>query len=87
MKLVGDFLARFERLTPPHDALKRAVANAVHDVVRAPVSPEHVSIQNGVAFVKVSSIVRNKIHLERGRILEHVFSEIPKARDTLRDVR
>lgn len=87
MKLVGDFLARFQNLTPPHDALKRAVTNALFDVLKISVSMEQVSIQNGIAFVRTSSIVRNKIHLERARILETIFTEMPKARDLLRDVR
>jgi len=87
MKLVGDFLARFQNLTPPHDALKRAVVDAVFDVTKVRLNLEQVAIQNGVAFIKTSSVARNMVHVHRGKILETVFQNLPKARDSLRDIR
>ncbi|MEK7613341.1 MAG: hypothetical protein AAB439_00480 [Patescibacteria group bacterium] len=87
MKLVGDFLARFQNLTPPHDALKKAVANALSDTIKATVRPESVSIQHMVVFVRTSSIIKNTIQLNRRAILEHIFENMPKARDLIRDIR
>lgn len=87
MKLVGDFLSRFQNLTPPDDALRRAVAAAVFTVARVPAKKSDVSIANGVAFVRTSSVAKSAIRIKRGAILEEVFQEFPKARATIRDVR
>ena len=87
MKLVGYFLDKFQSLTPPDGALKKSISTALHDVVGVTVPVKNISIQNGVAFVKTSSIVKSTIHLSRGKILESIFTELPKARDSLRDVR
>ncbi len=87
MKLVGDFLSRFQNLTPPNDAVKRAVQEALREVVGVEVPRENISIQYGVVFLKTSSIVKNTIRLQRGKILETIFSALPKARDSIRDLR
>jgi hypothetical protein len=87
MKLVNDFLARFQNLTPPDDSLKRAIANAVYSVARVPVKKKDVSISNSTAFVECSSIAKSALHLKRGAILEEVFQQIPNARGKLRDIR
>lgn len=87
MKLVGDFLSRFQSLTPPHDSLKRAVSESLREVLGISVPLDKISIKNGVAFVGVSSIAKNAIQLNRGKVLATVFERTPKARDTLRDIR
>lgn len=87
MKLAKDFLSKFHSLTPPHDAVKRAVANAVQAVAHVPIAKKDVSVTRGVAFVRASSIAKSAIRLKRGEILEHVFSALPKARETVRDIR
>lgn len=87
MKLVGDFLQRFQNLTPPDDAVRKAITIALYDVVRATIKPENIKIQHGVAFVKTSSVVKNTIQLNRAKILNHVFENLPKARENIRDIR
>lgn len=87
MKLVGDFLARFHGLTPPNDSLRRAVAEALSDIVRVRVPSEKITIQNGVAHVQVSSVAKSAIRVRRGEILHAVFENLPKARTSLRDIR
>lgn len=87
MKLVGDFLSRFQSLTPPHDSLKRAVSDALREVLGISVPLDKVSIKNGVAFVGVSSVAKSAIQVHRGKVLTAVFERTPKARDTLRDIR
>ncbi len=87
MKLVADFLSRFQHLTPPDEALRKAVAVTVLAVANVPIKKEDVSIANGVAFIRCSSIARSAIRTKRGMILTELFKELPNARDTLRDVR
>lgn len=87
MRSAGDFLSKFQKLTPPDDALRRAVASAVTKVLGKEVSKGQVKIQNGVAFIDVSSIAKNKIRLERRAILDLLFEKIPKAADKVRDIR
>jgi hypothetical protein len=87
MKSAGDFLSKFQKLTPPDDALRKAVASAVHAVVQAPVTKTQVKIQNSVAFIQVSSIAKNKIRLHRREILDLIYESIPKARESIRDIR
>lgn len=87
MKSAGNFLSKFEKLTPPNDAVRRAVAVAVGKVVGKQITKTQVKIQNQVAFVDVSSIVKNKIRLERKEILELVYESIPKGKDLVRDIR
>lgn len=87
MKLVGDFLSRFYSLTPPHDAVKRAVAESLRDVVGVLVQKEKISIDNGIAHIPVSSVAKNVIKINRGVLLNRVFERLPKARESLRDIR
>ena len=87
MKLASDFLSRFLKLTPPNDALRRAVSSAVTQVIGAEVPKGAVRIHNGVAFVEVSSVAKNKIRLERRAILDLVYEKLPSAAGLVRDIR
>lgn len=87
MKLVSDFLARFQNLTPPDDAVRRAVASAVFFVAKVPIKKEDVSISNSVAFIRCSSIAKSAIQVARGAILDELFQGMPKARNAVRDIR
>lgn len=87
MKSAGDFLSRFQKLTPPNDALRRAVARAASAVLGTPVSKEKVRMQNHVAFIDLSSVAKHKLRIERTALLNLIYDELPKARDLVRDVR
>jgi len=87
MKLARDFLSRFQNLTPPNDSVRKAVSSALGETLNLHVPPGSVSIQNGVAHVKVSSVAKSTIRLNRGKILDAVFERVPKARESLRDIR
>lgn len=87
MKLVGDFLSRFQNLTPPNDSLKQAISETVKTTLNIQCPKENISISNGVAYLKISSVAKNTIRVNRGRVLEYLFERLPKARDTIRDVR
>ncbi len=87
MKLVSDFLARFQNLTPPDDALRRATAAAISFAAKVPIKKEDISISNNVAFVRCSSIAKSAIQIARGAILAELFQEMPKARNAVRDIR
>ena len=87
MKQAGDFLAKFNKLTPPDDAIKRAIISAVQVVVGKVLTKANIKIHNGVAFIEVSSILKNKIRIERRSILDLIYEKIPKARDSVRDIR
>lgn len=87
MKSIGDFLARFNALTPPDDAVKKAVAGAVSEALKVPVSPRAVQVAHGVAFISGSSVMKSAIAVQRGTILATLYEALPKARETVRDVR
>lgn len=87
MKLIGDFLARFQSLTPPDDALRRVIADIVERKARVPAIKADISISNGVAFVRCSSIAKSAIQVKRGEILTELYEELPKARESVRDIR
>jgi hypothetical protein len=87
MKIAGDFLSKFQKLAPPNDALRRAVATAVSSVIGKEIPKGSVKIQHGVAFIDVPSIAKNKIRIERKVILDLLYEKIPKAKDSVRDIR
>ncbi len=87
MKPAGDFLSKFKSLTPPDDAIRRAVAQAVRSVAGVPIQKDAVTITRGIAFVECSSVAKSAIRAARGDILAELFLELPKARDTVRDIR
>lgn len=87
MKLVGDFLKRFQSFTPPHDSLKSAIAEIINKVAGVKISKKAVRIQSGTAYITGSSIFKNNIRVKRGEILEALYEEIPKSRDSVRDIR
>ncbi len=87
MHRLSDFLSRFRGMTPPDDALKKALARAVQASVGAPVNIKDISLSNGIAFIRVSSVAKNAIRLARGKILNELVAEYPKARGLVRDIR
>lgn len=87
MRLAKDFLSRFKALTPPDDAVRRAVATAVSSVAGVPITKKEVSVAHGVAFIKASSVAKSAVRAHRGEILAELFRELPKARESVRDVR
>ena len=87
MKLVGDFLARFNSLTPPHDSVKVAIAEVVSRVLGVSISKKDVRIQNGTAFVAGSSVMKNVLRAKRGEVLTQLYEAVPRTRETIRDVR
>lgn len=87
MKLVGDFLERFNKLSPPNDSLKSELVKSLKETLDIYCSKEKISIQNGVAFVRVSSVVKNTIQINRNIVLRNLFERVPRAKDTIRDIR
>jgi hypothetical protein len=87
MKPVKDLLSRFKKLTPPDQAVRRAVAEAISEIARVPVTLKEISIKNSVAFVKCSSIARNVIYSKRPMILAALMRNLPRAERLIRDVR
>lgn len=86
MKPVGNFLSRFQKLTPPDGAIRKAVADAITDITRVPLSQKNVSIKNGIAFISASSIAKNAIRMRRIEILSQVSRVLPR-NATLHDIR
>lgn len=87
MRPAGDFLSRFQKLTPPNDALRRTIAQAASFVLGVRVEKGQVTIHNGVAFVDVSNVAKHKLRTERRAVLDEVYERLPKARELVRDVR
>lgn len=87
MKLAKYFLEKFHALQPPDDSLRRVIAEAVRSVAGVPVTVKDISISHGVAFVRSSSVAKSAIRTQRVEILDQIFSTLPKARDSIRDVR
>lgn len=87
MKLIGDFLARFNKLTPPDDAVKSAVVAAVQEATNITLSKKAIRIQNETVFVAGSSVMKNTLKIHRGKILEAIYEDLPKSRDSVRDIR
>ncbi len=87
MKKVQGFLDKFQKLTPPQDAIRSAVATAVTAVLGTPVGKDKVRVQNGIAFVAVSSVAKNKLRLGRETFFALLYERLPKARNLVRDVR
>ena len=87
MKKVQGFLDKFQKLTPPQDAIRGAVATAASAVLGTPVSKDKVRVQNGIAFVTLSSVAKNKLRLGRETFFTLLYERLPKARVLVRDVR
>jgi hypothetical protein len=87
MRLVGDFLSRFKSLTPPDEAVKVALARLVGDIAGIPISKKDISLSRGTAFIECSSVAKSALRPMRGEILRELYSELPKAREAVRDIR
>ncbi|OGG43050.1 hypothetical protein A2841_01600 [Candidatus Kaiserbacteria bacterium RIFCSPHIGHO2_01_FULL_48_10] len=87
MKSASDFLSKFNNLTPPDDAVRKAVAESVSRIVGVPLTKGDVSLSRGIAFVKCSSVQKSAIKLARAAVFEDLYARLPKARDTVRDIR
>ena len=86
MKRANDFLKKFQSLTPPHDALKKAIVNAAR-VYGVNLSKGQVKMHNATAYIEAPSIIKNKIRIHRGDILRHIHTELPKSSFLIRDIR
>lgn len=87
MKQVGSFLSRFQNLTPPDEAVKNEIARAVKNIAGVPVSKKNVTLARGIAFIDCSSVGKSVIRTRKAEILEEIFAALPKARESVRDVR
>ena len=87
MKLAKDFLAKFQSLTPPDESVRSTVADTVRRVAGVPLKKKDVTLSRGIAFIDCSSIAKSAIRSARGEILKELYTELPKARDTVRDIR
>lgn len=87
MKLASTFLSRFQKLTPPNDALRRAVAKAVSGVLGTEIPKERVTIRMQTAFVEVPSVQKHKLRIERNEVLSLIYESLPHARNLVRDIR
>ena len=87
MKKIQGFLDKFHKLTPPNDAVRRAIAVAASAVLGVPVEKGQIKVTNGTAFVAVSSVAKHKLRLERRAVLELLYEKMPKARDSVRGIR
>lgn len=87
MKQLGNFLDKFQKLTPPNDAVRAAVAHAASSVLGTPVGKDKVRVQNGVAHLTLSSVARNKLRVARQSFFALLYEKMPRARELVRDVR
>lgn len=87
MKLVGDFLSRFKNLTPPNDSIKNALVESLAEILGVSVSKNAIRLAQNTAFVSTSSVIKNTIQINRGRVLERLYEKAPKAKETIRDIR
>lgn len=87
MKRAGDFLAKFNKLTPPQGSVRRAVVESVARVAGVSLKESDVSLSRGVVFLQCSSVAKSAIRLVRGVIFEDLYQHLPKARDQVRDIR
>jgi hypothetical protein len=87
MKHAASFLDRFQNLTPPNDAVRKAVAEAIRAIAGVPITREQVKVVRDVAFITCSSIARSAIRRSRANILEELAKKLPKANELVRDIR
>ena len=87
MKLAKDFLSKFKNLTPPDDAVRKAVADSIARIVGVPLKKGDVLLSRGIEFVQCSSVQKSAIRVSRAAVFEELYARLPKARDTVRDIR
>jgi hypothetical protein len=87
MKSAGDFLSKFKNLTPPDDAVRKAVVVSVRRVAGVTLAQADITLSRGVAFVKCSSVAKSAIRVLLKDIFEDLYTSMPKARETVRDIR
>lgn len=87
MKLVGDFLSRFQNLTPPDEAVRETLARVVRATAGIPISKKEVTISRSTAFIECSSVAKSLLRVHRGEILKELYAELPKSREVVRDIR
>ena len=87
MKLASDFLLKFQTLTPPDESVRSAVAETVRRVAGVPATKKDITLSRGIAFISCSSVAKSAIRSARSEILKDLYEELPKARETVRDIR
>ena len=87
MKVLNDFLQRFQNLTPPDQALRKAAAEAIRQIAGVPVSYDAVSIARSTVFVKCSSVAKSTIRALRADIFKEIERRLPSAAGRVRDIR
>ncbi len=87
MKLASDFLSKFKNLTPPDDAVRKAIADSILRIAGVLLTKEQVSLSRGIAFLKCSSIKKSAIRVLRAAVFEDLYARLPKAREVVRDIR
>ena len=81
---IQEYLARFSRLTPPDESVRRTMRSAIAAVCGITIPIEAIRIVRGVARLSVSPIERSEITLAKREILQWVRQRLPDG--SLRDI-
>jgi len=87
MRIIGDFLSRFQHLTPPHETVKSALTLSLKETLDIACPKDRISLSRGVVYIRMSSVVKNMVQVNRSKVLQNLFERLPKARDLVRDIR
>lgn len=87
MKLAGDFLQRFQKLTPPNGSVRKALSASIREETGIVVAQSNINVSRLVAYVQCPSIEKNVIRLARTAVLKSLYEKVPTARESVRDIR
>jgi hypothetical protein len=78
MELIKYFLERYTNITPPDAIVRREISNAIKNVIQIDVLIRDIKISRGIAFLKISPAVKNKIFIKKKELLQVIWQSVGK---------
>lgn len=78
------FFSKYEHLKAPNESIRKAFAEAVFEVVGAPVDISQVSFKNGTIYLLSDPYIKNGVLINKDKITSILESKIGKKPDRIR---
>jgi len=78
MRLIGDFLKKFEVILPPNQKLKEAVNSALKETIGMSIKEEKITVSGKSIYLDISPAFKNKIFIKKEKIEEIINQKLNK---------
>ena len=86
MQEISFYLEKFKNISPPHDAVKKAVARAIERLFGEVLHSEHISVRNNTVYITTHPALKSELYIRKGEVLQEIEQALIGS-DLIKEVR